>query len=274
MVLQQLFNKICIRDGGFWNSRRGRGDSGGPPRAFRQRACNLICFKLKKVIGRFAVDQNSNPHEDNAPNPRTSPLFDKRSSHDLLGSCIDPVVTFSFRNRVTTYVGNNIAEYLISPFLPPYGRNGQCLAFNIFVSDHEYISRTSIPKPVYVTHAYHSHLSGRQIEKAAVASAKAGDRHSSNARTYVTLGRDRIAKRAPNPPNALAAAPFRRPDLMAQYPRRRDLNRHIQIWLPCCARRPIIVEWERAQAFGGLSSFGDSSLRYRALRSLSDSRRN
>ncbi|GBP68357.1 hypothetical protein EVAR_99033_1, partial [Eumeta japonica] len=52
------------------------GDSAGPPRAFRQRACNLICFKLK-VIGRFAVDQNSNPHEDNAPNPRTSLLFEK-----------------------------------------------------------------------------------------------------------------------------------------------------------------------------------------------------
>ncbi|GBP85448.1 hypothetical protein EVAR_22499_1 [Eumeta japonica] len=34
----------------------------------------------------------------------------------------------------------------------------------------------------------------------------------------------------------------------------------------CCARgRPIIVEWERRKAFGGPLSFGDSSLRYRAL---------
>ncbi|GBP37397.1 hypothetical protein EVAR_16302_1 [Eumeta japonica] len=29
--------------------------------------------------------------------------------------------------------------------------------------------------------------------------------------------------------------------------------------------RPIIVEWERRKAFGGPLSFGDSSLRYRAL---------
>ncbi|GBP86960.1 hypothetical protein EVAR_64089_1 [Eumeta japonica] len=40
----------------------------------------------------------------------------------------------------------------------------------------------------------------------------------------------------------------------------------------CCARgRPIIVEWERRKAFGGPLSFGDSSLRYRALHFQSDS---
>ncbi|GBP38264.1 hypothetical protein EVAR_29207_1 [Eumeta japonica] len=39
----------------------------------------------------------------------------------------------------------------------------------------------------------------------------------------------------------------------------------------CCARgRPIIVEWE-TPAFGGPLSFGDSSLRYRALHFQSDS---
>ncbi|GBP79567.1 hypothetical protein EVAR_52025_1 [Eumeta japonica] len=43
-------------------------------------------------------------------------------------------------------------------------------------------------------------------------------------------------------------------------------KRNRQDGVPCCARgRPIIVEWERRKAFGGPLSFGDSSLRYRAL---------
>ncbi|GBP65744.1 hypothetical protein EVAR_44389_1 [Eumeta japonica] len=40
---------------------------------------------------------------------------------------------------------------------------------------------------------------------------------------------------------------------------------YLQSALLLRARRPIIVEWERRKAFGGPLSFGDSSLRYRAL---------